>query len=157
MGKKVNVLTQNIDGLHRKAGSSDIIELHGTLQYATCPKCKKKYNLAYINDCVIPRCKKTNAKGNVCNFILKPDVVLFGDEVKGYEEALQKAYDADLFLTLGSSLKVYPVNQIPMMLSRAPGIKKVIINKEATIMDKYFDLTIHDSIGATINTLKTYL
>jgi len=157
MGKNVHILTQNIDGLHEKAGSSDILNLHGTLQTATCPKCKRKYNLDYINDAILPRCKKSNAKGKVCDFILKPDVVLYGDEVNGYEKALEKAYDADLFLTLGSSLKVYPVNQIPMMLSRAPGIKKVIINKEPTGMDRYFDLTIHQSIGETIHSLKTYL
>jgi len=157
MGKNVHILTQNIDGLHEKAGSTDILNLHGTLQTATCPKCKRSYNLTYVNDAIVPRCKKSNAKGKICDFILKPDVVLYGDAVNGYEQALEKAYDADLFLTLGSSLKVYPVNQLPMMLSRAPGIKKVIINKESTRMDRYFDMTIHQSIGETIKAVKTYL
>ncbi len=63
IGKNVTILTQNIDGLHHKAGNSNIIELHGTLQTATCPKCKTKYNLKFINEHDIPRCNKTNKKG----------------------------------------------------------------------------------------------
>lgn len=78
-GKNITVLTQNVDGLHQKAGNQHVIELHGTLQSATCPKCKTKYDITFINQHEIPRCTKENAKGKKCDFILKPDVVLFSD------------------------------------------------------------------------------
>ncbi|AIE59982.1 NAD-dependent protein deacylase [Bacillus methanolicus] len=157
MGKNVTILTQNIDGLHHKAGNSDIIELHGTLQTATCPKCKTKYDLKFINEHVIPRCNQTNKKGEVCNFILKPDVVLFGGMVQHFEEALNKAYKSDLFIAMGTSLEVYPVNQIPVYLNSAPEIKKAIINKSPTKMDYLFDIVIHEGIGDTVAKIKQYL
>jgi NAD-dependent deacetylase len=153
MGKNVTILTQNIDGLHHKAGNSNIIELHGTLQTATCPKCKTTYDLTFINAHDIPRCNKTS-----CNFILKPDVVLFGGMVQHFDKALDKAYNSDLFIAMGTSLEVSPVNQIPVYLSyEAPKSKKVIINKTSTKMDDLFDIVIHEGIGNTVTKIKQHL
>jgi NAD-dependent deacetylase len=146
-GKKVFVLTQNVDGLHTKAGSFDVTELHGTIQSATCPKCKTSFDLEFINQHDIPRCPNDQ-------FILKPDVVLFGDEVKSFDSALNKAYAADLFIVMGTSLEVYPVNQIPLYISRSEGIKRVIINKESTKMDDKFHLVFHEKIGDVIKEIK---
>ncbi|WP_199426218.1 NAD-dependent protein deacylase [Thermaerobacillus caldiproteolyticus] len=158
MGKNITVLTQNIDGLHHKAGNSNIIELHGTLQTATCPKCQTKYDLKFINEHDVPRCNKTNKKGEVCNFILKPDVVLFGGMVQKFDEALNKAYNSDLFIAMGTSLEVSPVNQIPVYLSyQAPKIKKAMINKTPTKMDHLFDIVIYEGIGDTVTKINEYL
>jgi NAD-dependent deacetylase len=157
MDKHVTILTQNIDGLHHKAGNSDIIELHGTLQTATCPKCKTKYDLKFINAHEIPRCNHAIKKGEVCNFILKPDVVLFGGMVQHFDEALNKAYKSDLFIAMGTSLEVYPVNQIPVYLDQAPHIKKAIINKSPTKKDHLFDIVIHEGIGDAVTKIKQYI
>lgn len=150
INKTVHILTQNIDGLHTKAGSTSVLELHGTLQTATCQTCKQKYNLGYINQHDIPKCQNDHT-------ILKPDVVLFGDSVDGYNEAIIRAYNSDLFIVMGTSLEVYPVNQIPVFLSRAPQIKKAIINKTNTTLDRLFDVKIQNGIGETVRQLKTYL
>jgi NAD-dependent deacetylase len=157
MGKNVTILTQNIDGLHHKAGNSEIIELHGTLQTATCPKCKAKYNLNFINEHEIPRCNNINKKGEVCNFILKPNVVLFGGMVQRFDEALNKAHQSDLFIAMGTSLEVYPVNQIPVYLDSAPNIKKAIINKSPTKKDYLFDIVIHEGIGDAVTKIKQFI
>ena len=152
-GKDVVVITQNVDGLHEKAGTKNIIEVHGTLKTATCPKCKRKYDLDYINQHDVPRCQKTNRKGNVCNFILKPDVVLFGDRVQHFNEALNAAYDSDLFIVMGTSLEVGPINLIPQYIHRT-NIPMVLINKEKTEFDHLFDLCIHAGIGDTVEQIK---
>lgn len=148
-GKDITVITQNIDGLHTKAGTKKVFEVHGTLLTATCPKCKRTYGLDYIRDNEIPRCNKENAKGNKCDFILKPDVVLYGDQVKSFNQALSAAYDSDLFIVMGSSLEVGPINTIPKYIGDTD-IPTVLINKEETGLDEYFDLKIYNTIGNVI-------
>jgi NAD-dependent deacetylase len=158
MGKKVTILTQNIDGLHGKAGSSRVIEIHGTLQTATCPKCQTKYDLAFINSHDVPRCEQRTENGKICNEILKPDVVLFGGLVKRLDEALDAALESDLFIAMGTSLEVTPVNQIPFYVStESPRTYKVIINKTPTRMDHLFDLVIHEGIGETVKKACSYI
>ncbi|AGT31982.1 NAD-dependent deacetylase [Geobacillus genomosp. 3] len=144
IGKRVVILTQNIDGLHVKAGSTHVIELHGTLRTATCPSCGKTYELAFVNRNDVPRC-------NECRAILKPDVVLFGGFVPHIEEAFAKAAESDLFLAMGTSLEVAPVNQIPFYVAaESPATRKVLMNKTATRMDGIFDLVIYGGIGETV-------
>ena len=147
LGKDIRIFTQNVDRLHQKAGSSKVYEMHGNIHTATCPKCKTQYEREYILSEEIPRCNRTNSKGNPCGFILKPDVVLFGDTVKHYQECLESIYDSQLFLVLGTSLEVYPVNQLPKYVSNASDIKKVLINKDQTEMDHYFNLRIYDRLS----------
>lgn len=144
--KDITVITQNIDGLHQRSGTGKVFEIHGTLQTATCPKCNASYDLDFINDNDIPRCNKTNSKGTDCNFILKPDVVLFGDQIHHYNEALEAAYESDLFIVMGTSLEVGPVNQIPQYINRT-NIPMVLINKEKTKLDYLFDLCIYAGIS----------
>jgi NAD-dependent deacetylase len=157
LGKNVTILTQNVDNLHNEAGSSQVIELHGTIKTATCPKCKTQYDLDYINSHDIPRCNRMNAKGNACGFILKPDVVLFGDAVRGYKEAEQAIDSCTLFLVLGSSLEVYPVNNLPQYARYEENTKLAIINREPTQKDNLFDLIIHDDIVKVLSEIKSML
>lgn len=109
LGKQVTIVTQNVDGLHRKAGSTHILEVHGTIASSHCPKCKTSYPLAHVLQQDVPRCTNDN-------FILKPDVVLFEGRVQHLEEAYEAAQHCDLFLTLGSSLEVYPIKGFLIML-----------------------------------------
>jgi NAD-dependent deacetylase len=111
MGKRVTILTQNIDGLHTKAGSTNVIDLHGTLQTATCPACGEQYDLAFINSQEVPTCQK-----NACREQLKPDVVLFGGIVPRIDEAFAIAAESDVLLAMGTSLEVTPVNRIPIYI-----------------------------------------
>jgi len=138
-GKKVTIITQNIDGLHRKAKSSSILEVHGSIYEAHCPKCKRSYDLAYILSEEIPRCQQDQ-------FILKPDVVLFGGAVKHLEAAYEAVSTCDLFLTLGSSLQVYPVKDLPFYATQNKRARTAIINYEKTAMDHLFDYVIHADI-----------
>jgi len=151
LGKQVVILTQNIDGLHQKAGSKNVIELHGTLQTATCQKCETKYDLQYLNVHDVPCCTE-------CGDILKPDVVLFGGIVPKLDEAFDWAADSDLLIAMGTSLEVTPVNQIPLYAGiESPKVIKAIINKSSTRMDYIFDLVIHEAIGDTVVKLRSYL
>lgn len=143
--KKVTIVTQNIDGLHRKAGSTHIYEVHGTISSAHCPKCKKTYPLTHLLQEDVPRC-------TVDHMILKPDVVLFEGQVHHLKEAFLAAEQCDLFITLGSSLQVYPIKQLPLLAKQA-GVKTAIINMEPTEMDHLFDFVIHDDITKVAQSL----
>jgi NAD-dependent deacetylase len=151
--KNINIITQNVDGLHQKAGSTNVFEVHGSLKTATCPKCKKIYDLEYINKIQIPRCYcQLTTK-----FILKPDVVLFGDKVRHIKKIKKNVLkNTDLFIVLGSSLEVFPVNGLPLY-AKLGQIPIVIINNDETKMDKDFHLVIHNSISDTFQKLKKYL
>lgn len=147
IGKKVTVLTQNIDGLHQKAGSKHVYELHGTLRTTHCPKCKKKYDLSYSLKNEIPRCEHDD-------FILDTDVVLFGDAIKHFDEAIDALEACDLLIVMGSSLNVTPINSFPEYAKQACKTKLAIINMDETIKDRYFDVVIHNRIGDTVQNLK---
>jgi NAD-dependent deacetylase len=115
------VITQNIDELHRRAGSRELIEVHGTIAHSSCLRCGSEYPLADVRARQaadahrVPRCE--------CGQPLKPDVVLFGEFLP--EAALARAEElargADLMLCVGSSLEVYPVAQLPAMTLAAGG------------------------------------
>lgn len=107
------VITQNIDGLHHKAGSQHVLELHGTAQTATCPSCGKKHERDYFylnitSGSEFPKCAN-------CGRIIKPDVVLFGEELPHdiWNDAYHECMQADLILVAGSSLEVSPANSLP--------------------------------------------
>ena len=102
-GKDVTIITQNIDGLHSKAGSSKVLELHGTIMNNYCTKCHKYYDANYIfNSSGIPRC--------TCGGIIKPDVVLYNEPLPEdvWEDAITAVTKSDLMIVLGTSLRVYP-------------------------------------------------
>lgn len=102
-GKLLGVITQNIDGLHSKAGSKKVLELHGSIMDNYCIKCHKYYDANYVfNSSGIPRC--------TCGGTIKPDVVLYNEPLPEdvWEEAITAANKSDLMIVLGTSLRVYP-------------------------------------------------
>jgi NAD-dependent SIR2 family protein deacetylase len=148
-GKRVTVLTQNIDGLHHRAGSREVIELHGTLMTAHCPSCGTKHGLDYINRDVLPQC-------SVCADVLKPDVVLYGEAVPNMEKAMRRATEGDFLLVMGSSLEVSPVNYLPVLCAERQ-IPSALINLSATRLDSLFTITIRAGIGETCQKLRQCL
>ncbi|UTH75972.1 NAD-dependent protein deacylase [Chromobacterium sp. IIBBL 290-4] len=144
-GKEVTILTQNIDGLHGRAGNRRVLEMHGTLLSASCPDCGAPHPLDYVQRHEVPPCRR-------CEAVLKPDVVLYGEAVPLIDAAFQAALNADLLLVMGSSLEVSPVNLIPVEAVRA-GIPCALINYTPTRFDHLFDLRVHAGIGDTCRQL----
>jgi NAD-dependent deacetylase len=126
------VVTQNIDMLHRKAGTRDLTEVHGSIASSSCLACGERYGL----DEVLSRLAGAALPGCACGRPLKPDVVLFGEFLP--EAALQRATDlaaaADLLLCIGSSLEVYPIAQLPGITLRHGG-DVAIVTKGPTPYD----------------------
>lgn len=147
-GPLKSVITQNIDGLHRLAGSSNVLELHGNTRRIVCLKCSEKYTMdeafELLQNQIPPKCP-------VCQGLLKPDVVLFGESLplEVLNEAQEEARRCDLFLSIGSSLVVQPAASLPDMAKDSHS-KLVIINKEPTSSDFKADLVIHGSASETL-------
>lgn len=149
LGRLKTIITQNIDGLHHKAGSSNVIEIHGHLRQWDCLSCRASYGIAaWIEEKIkskeVPTCQ-------ACGGWLKPHVVFFGEYVMGLEKAMQAVQTADLLMVLGSSLVVYPVAGLPGY--RDEEAYFVIINKEPTPLDDEADVAIHDDIDETLQKL----
>lgn len=143
--KDVTVITQNIDGLHKIAGSTNVIELHGTIFSNTCMKCHKKYGLeAILQDEDVPHC--------TCGGIIKPDVILYEEALneKDIENAIRAIEDADTLVILGTSLSVYPAAGFIRFFK---GNKLILINKSETSADNYADIVIHDDINKVFSAL----
>ena len=136
------VITQNIDGLHQKAGSKNVIELHGTVLRNHCVHCRQGYGLETIlHSSGIPKCS--------CGGTIKPDVVLYEESLpeQAVQNAVRAIQKAELLIIGGTSLTVYPA---AAFVQAASG-KIVVINKSATPMDREADLLISDSIGETLH------
>lgn len=146
VGKLKAVITQNIDGLHQKAGSKTVYEVHGTIEKNNCMKCGQFYDLAYvvkgIKENKVPRCEK-------CGAIVKPDVVLYEEGLDDW--TIRKSIDAirkaDVLIVGGTSLNVYPAAGF---INYYKGDKLVLINKSSTPYDRQANLLIHDSIGKVL-------
>ena len=138
-GKLKAVITQNIDGLHGKAGSNTVYELHGSVYRNYCMKCHKFYDAEYIfSQEGIPKCS--------CSGIIKPDVVLYEESLDDYtvSASINAIKNADLLIVGGTSLTVYPASGLIYYFS---GKNLVLINKAVTAFDSKADLVINDSIG----------
>jgi NAD-dependent deacetylase len=147
-GKIYRVITQNIDGLHQIAGSSDVIELHGNTRKTFCMSCGKKYSTGEI----YKRLDKELPPSCSCGGTLKPGTVLFGEPlpVHALEEANLASRNCDMFLVLGSSLVVYPAASMPRIAKKS-GAVLVIINIDPTPLDDMADLVIHDSASKVLS------
>lgn len=144
-GRLSAVVTQNIDGLHQKAGSKKVYELHGSVLRNYCQRCGKFYSGEYIRDSEgIPRCS--------CGGIIKPDVVLYGESLPedAVDKAVQAIYEADMLIIAGTSLTVYPAAGL---IRYYQGRKLVLINRDATAYDDRADLVFHDSLGNVLSQL----
>ena len=151
MDKLDCVITQNIDGLHFKAGNSEekVIQLHGTAIFVSCLSCKKRYNRDEIQERIkkgqkAPRCDD-------CGGLLKPATISFGQPMpeKETQEAYQRSSLCDLFIVIGSSLVVQPAASMPLLAKRN-GAKLVIINRDPTLYDDTSDIVIHSQAGPTL-------
>ena len=141
-GKLDAVITQNIDGLHQKAGSRTVWELHGTVMRNYCMACGKQYGLeAVVQSDGIPRCS--------CGGMLKPDVVLYEEGLDGHvmEEAVRAIAQADLLIVGGTSLVVYPAAGL---LQYFRGSKLALINRGETPYDNRAGLVLREPIGEVL-------
>ena len=144
-GKLSAVVTQNIDGLHQKAGSKEVYELHGSVLRNYCVKCRKFYPAEFIRDSVgVPTC--------TCGGIVKPDVVLYeeGLDMDTIERSVMAIRSADLMIVAGTSLTVYPAAGL---INYYRGRRLVLINLEETAYDSRADLVIHDTLGHVFSQL----
>ena len=144
-GKLIAVVTQNIDGLHQKAGSKKVYELHGSVLRNYCIRCGKFHSAQFIKESEgIPRC--------ICGGIVKPDVVLYeeGLDQNTIEKSVRAIYNADLLIVAGTSLTVYPAAGL---IEYYQGKRLVLINRDETPYDSRADLVIHDSLGNVFSKL----
>ena len=144
-GKLKAIITQNIDGLHQKAGSKNVIELHGTIYKNYCMNCGKNYSSDYIfKSDGIPRCS--------CGGVVRPDVVLYEESLgESYSKALDFIRKADLLIVAGTSLTVEPASS---MIRFFTGKSLVIINIDKTPYDNIADLAINKPLGEVCSSLK---
>ena len=146
-GKVTHVITQNVDGLHEASGipADRIIELHGNATYATCLMCHTRYEIDalrqdYLERGAYPSCG--------CGGVVKTATISFGQSMPqaAMARAQQATLDCDLFISIGSSLVVYPAAGFPIM-AHENGASLVILNREPTDLDPMADLVLNDEIG----------
>ncbi len=151
MGIIKSIITQNIDSLHQKAGSKNVIEIHGHFRNLECINCHIEYTLEeilkyYKKESVIqmekpPRCPK-------CGGILKPTIVLFGEKLpeEEFKKATEEIKKADLLIVIGSSLLVHPVNSFPMKVIENGG-ELILINLQSTPYDSLASIVVREKAG----------
>ena len=144
-GKLLAVVTQNIDGLHQKAGSKNVLELHGSVLRNYCTRCHKSYSAEFVkNSRGVPLCG--------CGGVIKPDVVLYEESLDQdvMYRAAKAISEADLLIVAGTSLTVWPAAG---MIRYYRGKRLVLINRDATPYDNEADLVLHESLGDVFRTL----
>jgi len=136
------VITQNIDGLHQRAGSRRVLEVHGHLRSGTCLSCRKRYPIEWV----MRQAEQEGVAQCPCGGFVKPDVVLFGETLTpAFEEAQRELAKADLLFVLGTSLTVWPVaGLVPFAVSR--GASLIIANAEPTPYDSYSDVLLRGDL-----------
>jgi len=147
-GKLDGVITQNIDGLHQKAGSKNVQEVHGSTLRNYCSRCHKKYPADYIfkSDEEIPRCK-------ICGGVIRPDVTLYGEGLPSdaWRNSIKLVDKADCLIVGGTSLVVNPAASLAMGFR---GKNLIVINKQQTPADRLATLVFHESISEVLGKIK---
>jgi NAD-dependent deacetylase len=140
------IITQNIDGLHSRAGAINVLEIHGSLNTLTCTNCYRRVQSStiieeYINQGKVPLCPS-------CASLLKPDVILYEEQlpVTTWNKAEQACRSCDLMLVLGTSLEVMPSAKLPVE-AIDNGAKLIIINRASTFVDVRADIVIHADVA----------
>ena len=144
-GKLQAVVTQNIDGLHQKAGSRKVYELHGSVLRNYCTRCGKFFSAEFVKNGVgVPHCD--------CGGIVKPDVVLYeeGLDQEVIAKSVHAIRNADMLIVGGTSLTVYPAAGL---IQYYRGDRLVLINRDATPYDDQADLVLHESLGEVFSQL----
>ncbi len=143
------IITQNIDELHQRAGSKNVLEVHGSLGTLTCTSCYRQvqsssYVEAYLDRGEIPHCPE-------CGQLLKPDIVLFGEQLpaRTWLKAVEASKTCDLMIVAGSSLEVLPVAGLPMRAIEN-GAHLIIINHSNTYLDVRADVVFHEDVAEII-------
>lgn len=147
-GKLAAVLTQNVDGLHQKAGSKNVLELHGSAHRYSCMKCERAYSYENVfaqsrqSDEGVPRCQ-------TCGGLVRPDIVLYSEGLNSgvLESAIRHIQNADLMIVGGTSLTVYPVAGLTNYFNSD---NIVLINKDKTPFDQKAKLVINEAIGEVL-------
>ena len=142
-GKLLAVVTQNIDGLHQKAGSRKVFELHGSVLRNFCSRCGKAWSAEFVkNSDGVPLC--------TCGGIVKPDVVLYEEPLnpETIEQSIQAISQADMLIVAGTSLTVYPAAGL---VDYYTGKRLVLINRDQTPYDAQADLVLHESLGTVFS------
>ncbi len=151
-GRLDAVVTQNIDMLHRRAGTSEIVEVHGTIEHSSCLTCLRQYPLDEVRARLAA--SPISVPGCDCGQPLKPDVVLFGEFLP--EGALERAYalaaGADVLLCIGTSLEVHPIAQLPGVTAAAGG-RVVVITQGPTPWDARAALKLDGDVVAELEAL----
>ncbi len=144
-GRLQGVATQNIDMLHQKAGSTRVIEMHGTLATLSCTQCFNRvdslpYHKPFVEQGIIPTCPR-------CGAVLKPDVILFGEQLpqKAWFDAQRASRLCDLMIVAGSSLEVMPVAGLPMQAIDR-GAHLLIVNNSPTYLDVRADTVLNGDV-----------
>ena len=144
-GKLSAVVTQNIDGLHQKAGSKNVLELHGSVLRNYCVRCHRSYSAEFVkNSKGVPRCD--------CGGVVKPDVVLYEESLDQdvMYRAARAISEADLLIVAGTSLTVWPAAG---MIRYYRGSRLVLINRDETPFDHEADLVLHEKLGEVFREL----
>jgi NAD-dependent deacetylase len=144
-GRLSAVVTQNIDGLHQKAGSKRVYELHGSVLRNYCTRCGKFHTAEFVKEALgVPRCR--------CGGIVKPDVVLYEESLdeRTIEGSVRAIAKADLLIVAGTSLTVYPAAGL---VNYYRGNRLVLINRDTTPYDSSANLVFHDSLGSIFSQL----
>jgi len=146
--KDITIITQNIDSLHQKAGSTSVMEIHGTLSTCTCTLCREKKSM-----------KEVMQTGYACSCsgLYKPDIVLYDEEVTLIGEAFKVAEGAELLMVLGTSLKVYPAASIPQIYGVSHKGAVIINRDETPYAHDYKVVEINEGIGATLEKINALL
>ncbi|HXZ98618.1 MAG TPA: NAD-dependent deacylase, partial [Candidatus Acidoferrum sp.] len=140
-----SVITQNVDGLHQRAGSKHVVEIHGNVGRMICTRCSASCATEKIINRIeredVPTCER-------CGGPLKPDIILFGEPLpeRAFEQALKKVRSADLLLAVGTSLEVYPAATLPE-IAKKNGAKVVSIDSERTAWDDLCDYKVNGPAG----------
>jgi NAD-dependent deacetylase len=144
-GRLAGVITQNIDQLHQRAGSRRVVEVHGNVRRATCIVCYQEFEAGpyldqFLQAAVVPRCPE-------CGGVLKPNVILFGEQLPRtpFEQARAWCAACDVILVAGSSLEVTPASRLPQLAVEA-GARLIIVNREPTYLDPRADAVLHGDV-----------
>ncbi len=144
-----DIITQNIDGLHTRAGAKDVLEVHGSVDTLTCTNCFRTVSAAtviddYLAHSSVPYC-------TVCGCVLKPDIILYEEQlpVTTWSKAEAACRACDLLLVVGTSLEVMPSARLPIV-ALEHGAALIIVNQAATFMDKRADVLIRGNVAEVL-------
>lgn len=149
--KDVTIVTQNVDGLHSAAGSSDVIAMHGDISFLRCiqRKCMRQYPAKSFDEDKVPKCI-------FCKKPLKPDISLFGEGIQGFYHALTNVSDADLLVVAGTRLQVGPFNELPLFFGSGDlGESSIWVNRSEPPVEYEFSHHFIGDLSSFIDSVKS--